>query len=309
MLAKNPGFTALTVATLALGIGANTTIFSVINSTLLRPLPFPAPDRLVLVWETFGKGPDNWNIVSAPNVWDFERQSHSFEGMAIFDSAGRGYNLSASGTKQEPEPVSGLRVSAGFFSVLSVRPFLGRTFLPEEETLGKDHEVMLSYGLWKRRYGGDPALVGRTIRIDGEDFTVVGVMPRQFQCQFWNPSQLWVPMGYTKTDYDRGENDFVVIARLKPGVTIAQARAEMQTIANRLAQQYPKEDVGMGTWVVPLGEFGREGLRTGLLALSVAVGFVLLIACANVANLMLARGAARQTELASRSALGAGRVR
>src|SRR5436309_11883631 len=171
MLLRKNGFTGVTVAILALGIAADTAIFSVVNATLLRPLPFPDPVRLVLVWETFGKGPDNWNIVSAPNVWDFERQSHSFEGMAIFDSAGRGYNLSASGTKQEPEQVSGLRVSAGFFSVLSVRPFLGRTFLPEEETLGRDHEVVLSYGLWRRRYGGDVALVGRTIKIDGGDFT------------------------------------------------------------------------------------------------------------------------------------------
>ena len=163
-LARNPGFTIVALLTLALGIGANTTIFSVINNTLLKPLPFPDPDRLVLVWETFGKGPDNWNIVSAPNFWDFQRQSHSFESMAIFDSAGRGYNLSATGNKQEAEQVSGLRVSAGFFSVLGAKPLLGRTFLPEEETLGRDHEVVLSYGLWQTRYGGDPSLVGRTIR-------------------------------------------------------------------------------------------------------------------------------------------------
>ena len=132
-------------------------------------------------------------------------------------------------------------------------------FLPEEETLGKDHEVVLSYGLWKRRYGGDPLLVGRAITIDGQDFTVVGVMPRQFQWQFWNPSQLWVPMGYTKTDYLRDWNGFVALARLKPGVKITQARTEMEAIANRLAQEYPKEDMGMGAWVVSLDEFGREG--------------------------------------------------
>jgi putative ABC transport system permease protein len=307
-LRRSPGFAAVAVLTLALGIGANTTIFSLINATLLNPLPFPQPGRLVLIWETSGKGPGNWSSVSAPNFWDFERESKSFERMAISDP-GRGYNLSPAGAKGEAEQVFGLRVSAGFFSVLGVKPFLGRTFLPEEETLGKNHAVVLSYGLWKRRYGGDSALIGRTVTIDGQDFTVVGVMPREFQWQFWNPSQLWVPVGYTKTDYQRDWNSFAAVARLKPGVTLAEARAEMLAIANRLAQEYPTEDPGMGTWVVSLGKFGRGSLRTALLVLAVAVGFVLLIACVNVANLLLARGATRQKELAIRSALGAGRIR
>jgi len=309
-LRKNPGFAAVAILTLALGIGANTTIFSLMNATLLRPLAFPNPDRLVLVWETFGKRPDNWNIVSAPNFWDFERQSHSFEGMAIFDSAGRGYNLSATGAKQDPEQVSGLRVTAGFFGVLGVKPLLGRTFLPEEEIRGRDHEVILSYGLWKRRYGGDPQLVGRTIKIDGEDFMVVGVMPREFHWQFWSgPRQLWVPVGYTKTDYGRDENSFIAFARLKSGVTMAQARVEMETLAGRVRQQYPKEDAGMGATVTSMGDFEMEGLRTTMLALLAAVGFVLLIACVNVANLSLARGATRQKEFAIRRALGAADAR
>jgi putative ABC transport system permease protein len=305
-LGKNPGFTLVSVLTLALGIGANTTIFSVMNATLLKPLPFADPSHLVLIWETFGKGPDNWNIVSAPNFWDFQRQSHSFENMAIFDSAGRGYNLSPTGMKQEPERVSGLRVSAGFFPTLGVKPVLGRTFLPEEEILGRDHEVVLSWGLWKRRYGGDPALVGKAIRIDGDDFTVIGVMPRDFQWQFWgSPRQLWVPVGYTKTDYGRDENSFIAFGRLKPGLTVEQAKSEMGTLASRLVQQYPGEDANMGATVQPMGDFGIEGLRSTMFALLAAVGFVLLIACVNVANLLLARGAARQKEIAIRRALGA----
>jgi putative ABC transport system permease protein len=306
-LARNPGFALVAMLTLALGIGANTTIFSVINNTLLKPLALPGADRLVLVWETFGKGPDNWNIVSAPNFHDFERQGHSFETMAIFDSGGRGYNLSATGNRQEAEQVSGLRVSAGFFAVLGVKPLFGRTFLLEEETLGKDREVVLSYGLWKRRYGGDLSLAGRTIRIDGADFTVIGVMPREFAWQFWSgaPRQLWVPVGYTKTDFGRGDNSFLAIGRLKPGVSVEHARAEMEAVGRNVSSQYPTDDANMGATVSPLGDYGMEGLRTTLLTLLAAVAFILLIACVNVANLLLARGAARQKEFAIRRALGA----
>jgi putative ABC transport system permease protein len=305
-LARNPGFALVAILTLALGIGANTTIFSVISETLLKPLSFRDASKLVLVWETFGKGPDNWNIVSAPNFWDFKRQSHSFQNMAIFDSAGRGYNLSASGNGREAEQVLGLRVSAEFFQVLGVKPLLGRTFVPEEETLGKDHEVVLSYGLWKRRYGADASLVGRTIRVDGADFTVIGVMPSEFEWQFWSDArQLWVPVGYTKTDFGRGDNSFIAIARLKPGVSEAQARTEMEAVGTHVAKEYPVDDANMAATVSPLGDFDMQGLRSTMLTLLAAVAFVLLIACVNVANLLLARGAARQKEFAIRRALGA----
>jgi putative ABC transport system permease protein len=305
-LARTPGFTIVAILTLALGIGANTTIFSVINSTLLKPLAFPNPDRLVLVWETFGKDRESVNIVSAPNFWDFEKQSKSFESMAIFDSAGRGYNLGATGNAREAEQVSGLRVSAGFFSVLGVKPLIGRTFVREEETLGKDHEVVLSYGLWKERYGGDASLLGRTIRIDGADFTVIGVMPREFDWQFFSRTRrLWVPVGYTKTDFGRGNNSFISIARLKPGVSVAQAADELDSIATGIGRQYPKDDADMGGNVLPMGDFGMKDIRSTMLTLLAAVAFVLLIGCVNVANLLLARGASRQKEFAIRRALGA----
>jgi putative ABC transport system permease protein len=305
-LKKNPGFASVAILTLALGVAANTVIFTVMNATILKALPFPNAERLVVVWERFSKNPEDFNIVSAPNYWDFAKQNHSFEHIAIFDSAGRGYNLAPNGENREPEQVSGVRVSSTFFDVLGVQPFIGRNFLPEEEVLGKDKVVILSYGLWKTRYGGDRGLVGKTTRIDGDDFTVIGVMPPDFRWQFWSGQrQLWVPVGYTKTDQNRDENSFVSIARMKPGVTLAQARADMETIAGGLAKQYPNLDLNMTASVQPMADTDMKGIRTTMVTLFSAVGFVLLIACVNVANLLLARGAVRQKEFALRRAMGA----
>ena len=290
-LARSPGFTAVAVLTLALGIGANTTMFSLMNAVLLRPLPFPVAERLVTVWKGRISSPTQLNIVSLPNYRDWKERSRVFDDLALLDSAGRGYNLTGG---SEPEQVSGVRVTASFFTVLGVRPLLGRTFLPEEEDPGRDRVVVLSYGLWNRRYGAEPSLVGKTIPIDGQDRTVVGVMPPQFQFQAWGgPRELWVPAGWTKGDREGIGNSFIAIGRLAPGVGLERARAEMDAIGRALAHEKPQDNEGWTVRVVPMNEYGVRDMRQGLSALQATVGFVLLIACVNVANLMLARAASR----------------
>lgn len=307
MLLKQPGFTLIAVLTLALGIGANTTIFSVINSLLLKPIPYPNAERLVLVWLSRQDDPKDRNIVSAPNYWDWERQNDVFERMAILDSAGKGYSLAGAG---EPERVSGVRVSAGFFEVLGVQARLGRTFLPEEEQPGKHQVVVLSDSLWRSRYNGDPNIIGKTVKVDSEAHTVIGVMPPDFAFSLYSPPrQLWVPVAYTKGDQERGSNSFLCLARLKPGVTVEQARARMNNIGHALAEQYPQDNAGSTATIDPIVGYDTEDQRRTLLTLLAVAGFVLLIACVNVANLLMARGATRQRELAIRAALGASRTR
>ncbi|PYV83033.1 MAG: ABC transporter permease [Acidobacteria bacterium] len=303
---KAPAFAAVAVITLALGIGANTAIFSVVNGVLLRVLPFRDADRLVRIWHTPPQSSFpgiNQFSVSPANYLDWQNQNHVFESMAIYGF--RGFTLTGG---DKPEQVTASAVSASFFNTLGVQAEIGRALIPDEDQPGRSHVLVLSHRLWQERFGSNRDIVGHNINLDGASYLVAGVMPANFR--FPDFAQMWTPLAWTDQDrVIRGNHNYLVIGRLRPGVDVKQAQAEMNTISGRLEQQYPADDKGWGAVVLPLHADLVSDVRPALLVLLGAVGFILLIACVNVANLSLARIFSRHKEIAIRTAMGASSAR